>query len=322
MQYLITGAGQIGTQLARDLIGRHHEVAVLRRSPVPIPGTTLVQGDAGDRELLREAMAGAEAVFHCTHTRYSAKAWERDLPQRERAVMDVAAEYGVPVVFPESVYAFGMGAQHLAEDSPLDPVAPLGRVRAALLRNRAAHPAQTLSVVAADLLGPTAAPATSVFLSMVLTPVARGRRAWVLGDPDAPRSATYIPDLTRAMATAADRADEFASDGDAVLLAPSLPPLTQREMARRAAKALHGADGVRPAPPVSRIPAAAFSAAGLFSPMARELSNQQYLWRAPAVVGEGRLVRDFDLRPSSWHDVLAEWAAGVNGTSGTPLPAQ
>ncbi len=322
MQYLVTGAGQIGTQLAGDLVGGGHQVSVLRRSAVPLPGTTLIRGDAGDRELLRDAMTGAEAVFHCTHTRYSAKAWERDLPQRERAVMDVAAEYGVPVVFPESVYAFGTGARRLAEDSPPDPVAPLGRVRAALLRNRAAHPAQTLSVVAADLLGPTAAPGTSVFLAMVLTPVARGRRAWVLGDPDAPRSATYLPDLTRAMATAADRADEFAPDGDAVLLAPSLPPLAQREMARRAAEALHGADGVRPVPPVSRIPAAVFSAAGLVSPMARELHNQQYLWRAPAVMGEGRLVRDFDLRPSSWDDVLAEWAAGVNGTSGTPLPAQ
>jgi len=94
-----------------------------------------------------------------------------DLPDREQAVMDVTAEYGVPVVFPESAYAFGTAAQDLddgPDDGPdggtaeravtgeVEPASPLGEIRARLLAARAAHPARTLSVVAADLIGPTA----------------------------------------------------------------------------------------------------------------------------------------------------------------------
>ncbi|MGO2883140.1 MAG: hypothetical protein ACTIC4_11035, partial [Corynebacterium variabile] len=87
----------------------------------------LVRGNAGDRDLLRRVVAGGPggdpvaepvaAVFHCIHTSYDARAWAADLPAREQAVMDVAAEYGVPVVFPESVYAFGTAAQDL-DDGP------------------------------------------------------------------------------------------------------------------------------------------------------------------------------------------------------------
>ncbi|WP_291797364.1 NAD-dependent epimerase/dehydratase family protein [Brevibacterium sp.] len=308
MRYVLTGAGQIGTQLAHDLVGAGHEVTVIRRSPSPLPGTTLLQGDAGDPALLHRALTGASAIFHCIHANYSAPAWERALPPREAAVMDAAAATGIPVIFPESVYAYGHGAEHLTERTPPAPVAPLGKVRARLLAQRKAHVARTLSVVAADLLGPTAHPRTSVFPLMVLAPARRGRRAWVMGDPDAPRSATYIPDLARTMIAAAQNAHALAPEGDAVLLAPSLPPLSQREMAQLAAEAARGRTGSSAKQlPVSRIPRAVFAAAGLFSPMARELHNQQYLWDAPAVMESGRLTGEFGVEASSWDTVLAEW---------------
>ena len=300
MRYLITGAGQIGTQLAHDLIADGHEVVVLRRRADPVPGAEVRSGDAGDRDALRTAASGATAVFHCVHAAYSAPAWRRELPWREIAIMDVAAELGIPVVFPESVYAFGMGARDLAETTPITPASPLGRVRADLLAARAAHPARTASVVASDLVGPTARPATSVVLSTVLRPAAAGRRAMVLGDPDAPHAVTYLPDLTRAMAAAVPR----AAASDTVLIAPTPAARSQRDMARDAAAAA----GREPAG-VSGIPNALLAVGAPFSASTRELFHQRYLWSAPSELRPGRLTTELGLEPTPWSDVLAEWAA-------------
>jgi nucleoside-diphosphate-sugar epimerase len=306
MHYVITGAGQIGTQLALDLLGEGHEVTVVRRSDRVPEGAHLLRGDAGDPALLARAVRGdrgggrpAAAIFHCIHSAYDSRAWRRDLPQRETTAMDVAAQAGIPVVFPESVYAFGRGARDLREGAGLAPASPLGQMRAELLAARATHRATTLSVVAADLVGPTATTQSSVFRQLVIAPTASGRNPWVMGDPDVSRSVTYIPDLTRAMITAADHAAELAPAGDAVLLSPSTAPLSQRDMAASAADALGIAR-----PTVRSIPWPVLGLAGLFSPMLRELHRQRYLWDAPAVLREGRLATELGLQATPWDEVL------------------
>jgi len=303
MRYLITGAGQIGSQLAKDLLHAGHEVIVLRRGSHALPGAELVSADAGDRETLKRVAQGAAAIFHCIHTSYSVEAFRRDLPLRELAVMDVAAELGIPVVFPESVYAFGLGARDLHENAPLSPASPLGQARAELLAARAEHEARTASVIASDLIGPTAQPGSAVIPMLVLGPVASGRRAWVLGDPDAPHAVTYLPDLSRAMIAAAP----LASRGDSRLMAPTAPARSQREMAGDAAAALS-----KRSLGVSRIPSAVFGLAAPFSASMRELHRQRYLWAAPSLMQPGRLTSELNLVPTPWEAVLREWAAGIS----------
>lgn len=322
MHYVITGAGQIGTQLALDLLGDGHEVTVVRRSDHVPDGAHLLRGDAGDPELLARAVRGdqaggtpATAIFHCIHSSYDSRAWRRDLPQREATVMDVAAQAGIPVVFPESVYAFGRGARDLAEGNEFAPASPLGQIRAELLATRAAHRATTLSVVAADLVGPTATTQSSIFRQLVILPTASGKNPWVTGDPDVLRSVTYIPDLTRAMRAAADNPVALAPEGDAVLLSPSTAPLSQRDMARSAADAL---DISRPT--ARSIPWPVLGLAGLFSPLLREMHRQRYLWDAPAVLREGRLATEPGLRPTPWDEVLRSELAELT-TEGS-VPAQ
>ncbi len=300
MRYLITGAGQIGTQLALDFAAAGHDTVVLRRGNTPLPGTLTSSGDAGDRIALRAAAAGVDAIFHCIHAAYSAKTWLQELPHRETAVMDIAAELDIPVVFPESVYAFGQGAQHLLEDSPLAPVSPLGRVRAQLLKTRASHTARTASVVASDLLGPTSTKGGSVVLGTLLTPASKGARAWAMGDPDAPHAITYTPDLTRAMLAAVP----LARQGGVTLLAPTAPARSQRLIVANAAAAA----GLSPAG-VTRIPTAAFALGALFAAPMRELFHQRYLWNAPSELLPGLLTTELGLLPTPWERVLEEWAS-------------
>lgn len=314
MRYVITGAGQIGTQLAKVLVSAGHSVTVVRRGTGAVDGADLLRGDAGDRDLMRRAVEGdggagrqagpATAVFHCIHTSYDSRAWREHLPSREQVVMDVAADAGVPVVFPESVYAFGAAAQELQEplnQGLLSPASPLGEVRAELLTARRAHRARTLSVVAADLVGPTAEPKSSVFHLLVLGPAMSARTAWVLGDSDARRSATTIRDLTTAMVVAAEHASALAPDGDVVLTAPSTEPLSQREMVGSAAVA----SGVSPRP-VRKIPWWVIRLAGFASPTMRELRANRYLWDMQAIMYPGALESRFNVQASRWDDVLQE----------------
>lgn len=299
MRYLITGAGQIGTQLALDLMIAGQDAVVLRRGSASVPGARTLIGDAGDRTAVRAAAEGVDAIFHCIHAAYSAKTWLRELPHRESAVMDIAAELDIPVIFPESVYAFGRGAQRLSESSPLAPVSPLGRVRAQLLEARAAHRARTASVVASDLFGPTSTSIGSVVLGTLLVPASKGARAWAMGDPDASHAITYIPDLTRAMLAAVS----LAKQGGVTLLAPTGPARSQRQIMAEAANAAGRATAG-----ITRIPTAAFALGAPFSAPMRELFHQRYLWNAPSELLPGLLTTELGLSPTPWERVLEEWA--------------
>ena len=194
----------------------------------------------------------------------------------------------------------GHGARHLAESSPIAPVSPLGEVRAELLAARAEHPALTASVVASDLVGPTAVAQSSAIVATVLAPATTGRRVWAMGDPDAPHAVTSIPDLARALIAAI----AIASTDGTVLTAPTPAARSQRDMARDAARTNGSSD-----PTVSPLPRAILAAGGIVSPMLRELARQHYLWAAPSEIHPGRLTTELGLAPTPWNRTLAEWHA-------------
>lgn len=70
MRYFITGAtGFVGKVLTRKLREGGHEVRALVRSPekagdLEVIGVELFQGDVTDKESMREAMSGADGIFH------------------------------------------------------------------------------------------------------------------------------------------------------------------------------------------------------------------------------------------------------------------
>lgn len=289
MTYLITGAGQIGHQLAYDI----SDVRIIRRSQPNTPDARITVGDAGDRNLLHQAAHGSTAIFHCIHTVYNPKSWRAELPHREQAVMDVAYDLDIPVIFPESTYAFGRGAINLTDDTPIRPCSPLGEVRAELLLARANHPARTISVVAGDLIGPTATTKGSVAHATVIKPARKGKRCWVLADPDAKHSFTFIPDLTMAMKFLADHPQATNKD---IVLAPSPAPLSIKELAQ-----VFGGKSAR----VSAVPAWPLAAIGTVSPLAKSLFQQQYLWRENQVIEKGSFDAYPNLAPTTWPEIRA-----------------
>ncbi|WP_114855003.1 NAD(P)H-binding protein [Brachybacterium sp. YJGR34] len=317
MHHLVIGEGQIGRAIIERALADGDEVTVLRRTSVPSsPGIRRVSGDVLDPAALAEAITGADAVQACFHAPYDARLWARDLPPRELAVLDAAADRGIPVVFPESMYGFQGEAADLVEGAEPTPRDPKGAVRTTLLAQRRDHRARTLSLVAADLIGPSAVgTGAAVVCTMILERLGAGSRPIAIGDPAAPHSLTSIPDLAVAMLHAARRAEHLAPDGDAVLHAPSAPARSQSELIA-AASALRGIRERRPL----RIPRLALRLLAPVSTLARELHGIGDLWYRPCVLRPGVLSTQEGLAPTPWEEsvrVTAEAVDAARARAGT-----
>ncbi len=202
--YVVTGAGPVGWTVAEQLAGQGNRVRVLTRSGSG-PEHPLVERltvDVQDASQVRDAFAGATAVFHCIHgSSYTADAWRAELPRAEQTVLAAAGEAGAVVVFPESLYSYSEPDAAMTEDRPADRPGRQEGVRTELLRAREASPANTVTVVAGDFFGPRVR--NSHGGERMVPPVLAGKKLLVIGSTDQPHSFTYVPDLAAAMIRAA-----------------------------------------------------------------------------------------------------------------------
>ena len=142
--------------------GTHPDGTLPVQSTNPSSGSTTVcapdhvKADASDRAQLAEAATGVDVIFACAHAPYDSRKWEQILPRLDAAILDTAAELDIPVVFPESVYAFAGLNSPITESSPFAPVEDKGLIRQRLLEARSAHSATSASIIAGDLFGRTA----------------------------------------------------------------------------------------------------------------------------------------------------------------------
>lgn len=273
---VVTGAGPVGTTIATQLAEAGHRVRLLTRSGSG-PEHPLIERlrvDVSQAAPLSAALDGADAVFHCIHgSKYAAKSWREELPRAERRVLAAAAEVNAVVVFPESLYSYSSPEAVMTEAGPRHATDGKRGVRTALLAARAAAQTPTVSVVASDFFGPLVH--TTHAGDRMVPLVLSGKRIQVMGSADAPHSFTYVPDLAAAMIRAAETPNVW----NAVLHAPTLPALTQRELA----EAFAAAAGV-PAPTVSAVASWVVTAAGIFSPPMRELSEMLYQFKRPFIM--------------------------------------
>jgi len=274
--FVVTGAGPVGWTVAEQLAAQGKRVRVLTRSGSG-PEHPLIERmsvDVAHPALLDGAFAGAAAVFHCIHgSAYAEDAWQRELPRAEEAVLAAAGEAGAVVVFPESLYSYSRPGTVMAEDSPRESQGGKRGVRTALLKARAASPANTVSVVAGDFFGPRVR--NSHAGERIVPAVLAGKRLLVIGSADQPHSFTYVPDLAAAMI----RAAQTPALWNRVWHAPTGPAVTQRRLAAAFAEA-----GGVPAPKMGAVPGWALRAIGLFSGGTRELAEMLYQFERPFVM--------------------------------------
>lgn len=265
MHFLITGAGPVGRALSRELAKRGHTCTIMtRRQPqfATSENVDFKKGDATHSDAYPDQIDG---IAHCIHAPYDAQKWRDLLIPAEETVLKVATRWGIPVVFPESMYGFDQSYEVISPDTPLTR-SRNGKpgVRATLIENRLASPSRTTSVIAADLYGPDAGPGC-VYHQLIIGK----KRPLALFNAHAKHSVTYLPDFARALA------DALLDDSTPPIIStPCAPALTQAEFARRAG-CQHSPITIHPW---------MLKVAGVASTDLRGLKEMRYLWDRPSIL--------------------------------------
>ncbi|BDT87535.1 NAD-dependent epimerase/dehydratase family protein [Nocardia cyriacigeorgica] len=295
---VVVGAGGVGTITAHLLADAGHEVRLITRSGNGPQDSRIqcVAADAGDTARLIELTTGAQTLFNCAAPPYHR--WHTDLLPLFGSLLATAEATRADYVMLGNLYGYGAPTAPMTEDLPMAPNSVKGRIRAQAWQEAlAAHEAGRVRVTevrSSDFLGRGG---QSNFAILVAPKVIAGKTALFPADLDAPHSWTGTGDAARTLVTVAqdDRAWGRAWH------VPSNPPVTPRQLADRLA-AVAGASPAR----LRRMPGWMLRAAGLFSPVARELPEVLYQLDRPFVLDSTLTEKTFGLAPTSLDTILRE----------------
>jgi nucleoside-diphosphate-sugar epimerase len=306
--HVIVGKGPVGSTTAEELVHRGHDVRVLSRSGgTSRDGIEHRQVDATDAAALTAATRGAAALYNAVNPAYHR--WATDWPPVAAALLAAAERTGAVLVTMSNLYAYGRPAGPMTPQSPLAAFDVKGLVRKQMwLDAFAAHRAGRVRVTearAADFFGPQV-PAAHSHLVRQVPALKAGRRAWVVGDPDAPRTWAYLPDVAATLAT-------LGTDERALGRAwhvPSTAPRSQRQALGDLAAAM-----TVPAVPVSGIPWPVLRAVGVVVPMMREVVAVRHQFDQEFVIDARATTETFGLTATPWREALAATAGAVPVTA-------
>ncbi|MDP5181346.1 NAD-dependent epimerase/dehydratase family protein [Blastococcus sp. BMG 814] len=298
--HVVVGKGPVGLTTARELRDRGHEVRVLSRSGgVSADGIEHRRVDAADAAALAGAAQGAAALYNAVNPAYHR--WATDWPPVADALLAAAERTGAVLVTMSNLYPYGRPRGPMTPRSPLSATDTKGVVRRRMWEQAlAAHEAGRVRVTearAADFVGPQGG--AQSHLVRQLPALRRGRTAWVVGDPDAPRSWAYLPDVAATLAT-------LGTDERALGRAwhvPSGPARSQRAALTDLAAAMSA-----PAPTVRGLPWAVLRAAGLLSPVMREVLSVRHQFDQEYVIDAAETTATFGIPATPWAAVVAATA--------------
>ncbi len=300
--HLVLGAGGIGRATAIALVRRGHRVTLAsRRGTDPaIPGTAVLALDAYDAAALTAAARDADAIVNAVNPA-SYVHWDRDWPPLAASILTAAERTGAVLVTVSNLYAYGRVSAPMTEETPLRPNGIKGEMRARMWRDAlAAHSAGRIRATelrASDYFGPEAGTGISYLQTYVVGPALAGKRIAriPMGDPHAPHSWTYLPDIGELAAV-------LSTDERAWGQAWHVPTAQPRSMAQVAADVavITG----QPAPVVKRLPAALLLAARV-SPLVRGLDETKHQFKGPFVLDSALAQSTFGLTSTNWEDALA-----------------
>ena len=302
--HVIVGAGSVGTATAQSLVDQGHEVVMMTRSGSgpEHPGIRRVACDASDPVALSAAAGRHDALYNCANPPYHR--WPELWPPMAAALLDVAIGAGSVLVIMGNLYGYGPVDHPMTEDDPLAATGTKGRIRVAMWADAlAAHQAGRVRVTearASDFYGPGVVETS--FFGRNVDRLVRGKKTYVLGDPDVPHSATYVPDVGRTLA-------KLGTDDRAwgrPWHVPTASASTQRQMAARFCE-IAGAPAAR----VGALPPALLKVAGLFSPQVRELQETRYQFERPFLLDSTDCTETFGITATPLDDGLGAVAHGA-----------
>ena len=258
-----------------------------------------IAADAADPAQLSDLAEGAAALYNCANPAYHR--WETDWPPLASSLLTSAERTGAVLVTMANLYVYGPVDGPMTEQTPMAATGTKGRVRAAMWADAlAAHEAGRARVVearASDFYGPEVTGNGHLGSQFVPRLLAGKPARIVQGDPDAPHSWTYIPDVADALITLG--ADERA--WGRVWHVPTAPPRSLRQVATELCEIAGVPDsGVRV------LPHWALRAVSPVVPFVRELEEVRHQFTRPFVLDSTEYTTTFGVQPTPFSDGLRD----------------
>jgi len=299
--HVVVGRGAVGNGVARELLRLGHDVTQVSRSGGAVPGARPMSQDAADGTALATAAGGADALYNCVNPPYDQ--WATAWPPIAQAMLTAAERSGAGLVTMGNLYPYGPVDVPMTEDLSDAGTGTKARVRAAMWHDALAlHRAARIRATearASDFYGPEVVN-TGLLASRAVPALLKGRKVRVLGDPDAPHTFTYVPDVARTLAVLGTDERSWGR----LWHVPSAEPTTQRQALARMAE-LAGA----PAAKVGRLPDPALRVLGLAVPTLRELQETAYQRTRPYVLNSTAATATFGITATPLEDGLAATVA-------------
>src|SRR5215467_3465743 len=279
--HVVFGAtGAIGGAVVGELLREGRSVRAVSRGGRAPNGAQGVAADATDPGQAVRAAAGAAVVYHCASPPYTQ--WPELFPALTGSILGAAESSGAKLVFADNLYAYGPVDGPLREDLPANAGGRKGRVRVGMAAELlGAHRDGRVRVAigrASDYYGPhgTGSVAGDTVFGRILT----GKKPQWPGRLDQPHTFHFLPDIARGLLVLADHQE---ADGQVWHL-PAAEPLTAQQFFDMIAESAG-----RPVPARASVASPALlAAAGMFSPLLREMRETAYQFRAPFVIDSSK----------------------------------
>ena len=301
--HVVFGAtGAIGGAVTGELLREGRTVRAVSRTGWAPKGAQGVAADAADPAQAAAAAVGAAVVYHCASPPYTK--WPELFPALTRSILGAAESSGGKLVFADNLYAYGPVDGPLREDLPAVARGRKGRVRvemaAELLGAYRDGRARVAIGRASDYYGPHGT--GSVAGETVFGRILAGKKPLWPGRLDQPHTLQFLPDIARGLLVLADHRE---ADGQVWHL-PAAGPLIAQQFFDMIAKAAG-----RPVPVHANVARPAMlAAAGMFSPLLREMRETAYQFRAPFVIDSSTFDAAFGrLVPTPHRDAVAQTVA-------------
>lgn len=306
--HVVTGAGPIGTAIARQLAAAGERVRVVtRRGGGPEhPLVERVAADITDAGRLAGLLAGARTLYNAAAPAY--QDWRTAFPPLAASLLTAAERTGTDYVMVGNLYGYGYGHGHGADPGapaapltpglPMRPVSDKGRIRAAMWEEAlAAHEAGRVRVAevrAGDFLG---AGAYSPFTLFAAPAVLAGEEASVPADLEVRHAWTYTGDVARTVLAVAGREDTWGRAWHV----PSTSELSVRALAGRLAEAA-GAG----APRLTRMGPRRLAELAAGDALMAEILEMAYMYEREFLLDASETERVLGIRATELASVLRE----------------
>ncbi|GHO78383.1 epimerase [Ktedonobacter sp. SOSP1-85] len=297
--HVIFGIGPVGLSLAEELLTRGKRVRLVNRSgkgQIPA-GAELMAGDASQLANAQELSQGAAVIYNATHAPY--EQWPEVLPRLQENMIESAAATGAKLVVIDTLYLYGeTHGKPMTEAMAHTATSRKGRMRAQLawgyLQAHRVGKARVTIGRAADFYGPRVLNSS---LGQYVFPAAlSGQPVLTLGNIDLPHSYSYMPDISKGLATLGEQDDALGREW----LLPVAPTITTRQVLQIIGQELGQIPQIFNVPTIEQA-----RAAGIFDEtFAHEYTELFYQYTEPQIVESSAIEQAFGLHATPWEEAL------------------